>query len=123
EAAARLWGEVETTTGYARAWAGVQLLLLLLPTIGVTYTMVRTARRSCTSALRWSAGSPPRRMSVVTGSLLLVGALAFAWWPDGRLSPYRPGESGTVQQQARELPSVRPCTPLLRSPPEAQHPL
>jgi putative peptide zinc metalloprotease protein len=123
DSAARLLGQFDHDTGSAKAWAAAQLLLLVLPAIGITYTMLRTARRSGTSAWRWSAGSPPRRMSVMTGGVLLLAALALAWWPDGRLSPYRPGENGTMQQQVSELKTVGSGTPLLRSPDQAQQPL
>jgi putative peptide zinc metalloprotease protein len=123
DSAARLSGQLGTSSGSAKWWAAVQLALLVLPMVGIAYTMVRTARRSCTSAWRWSAGSPPRRMSVLTGGLVLIAGLAFAWWPDGRLAPYRPGERGTVQQQVRELRTVGTGTPLLRAPHDAQQPL
>jgi putative peptide zinc metalloprotease protein len=123
DSAARLFGQFDHDTGSAKAWAAAQLLLLVLPAIGITYTLLRTARRSGTSAWRWSAGSPPRRMSVMTGGVLLLAALALAWWPDGRLSPYRPGETGTVQQQVSELKTVGSGTPVLRSPDQAQQPL
>jgi putative peptide zinc metalloprotease protein len=123
DSAARLFGQLGHESGSAKAWAAAQLVLLVLPAVGITYTMVRTARRSCTSAWRWSAGSPPRRMSVLTGGLVVLTALALAWWPDGRVTPYRPGESGTVQQQVRELSAVGSGAPLLRTPDEAQQPL
>jgi putative peptide zinc metalloprotease protein len=123
DSAARLSGQLGTATGSAKWWAAAQLLLLIVPLIGITYTMIRTARSTTTSAWRWSAGSPPRRLGVMTGGLVLVAALAFAWWPDGRLAPYRPGETGTVQQQVRELQTVGSGSPLLRSPDEAQRPL
>jgi putative peptide zinc metalloprotease protein len=123
DSAARLSGQLGSSAGSAKVWAGVQLALLVLPAIGITYTMVRTARRSCTSAWRWSAGSPPRRFGVMTGGVLLLGVLAFAWYPDARVAPYRPGEKGTVQQQVSELQAAGTGTPLLRSPDEAQQPL
>jgi putative peptide zinc metalloprotease protein len=123
DSAARFSGQLGTETGTAKWWAAAQLLLLIVPAVGITYTLVRTARGTCTSAWRWSAGSPPRRMSVMTGGLVLLSALAVAWWPDARMSPYRPGETGTVQQQARELQTVGAGSPLLRTPREAQQPL
>jgi putative peptide zinc metalloprotease protein len=123
DSAARLAGEFDASGGAARVWAAAQLLLLVLPAVGITYTMVRTARRGGASALRWSAGSPSRRFGVLSGAVLLLAVLAFAWWPDGRLTPYRGGETGTVQQQARELQTAGNGTPLLRSPREAQQPL
>jgi putative peptide zinc metalloprotease protein len=124
DSASRLLGQLQDAGGgSAKSWAAVQLLLLVLPAVGITYTMIRTARRTSTSALRWSAGSPPRRFGVFGGSLVLLGVLAFAWWPDARLSPYRPGETGTFQQQVRELKSAGQGSPLLRSPQDAQLPL
>jgi putative peptide zinc metalloprotease protein len=124
DSASRLLGQLQNAGGgSAQAWAAVQLLLLVLPAVGITYTMIRTARRTSTSAWRWSAGSPPRRFGVFGGSLVLLGVLAFAWWPDARLSPYRPGETGTIQQQVRELKSAGQGSPLLRSPQDAQLPL
>jgi putative peptide zinc metalloprotease protein len=124
DSASRLVGQLQNAGGgSAQAWAAVQLLLLVLPAVGISYTMIRTARRTSTSAWRWSAGSPPRRFGVVGGSVVLLGVLAFAWWPDARLSPYRPGETGTFQQQVRELKSAGQGSPLLRSPNDAQTPL
>lgn len=123
DSAARFAGQLGSETGAAKWWAALQLALLILPAIGITYTLLRTARGTCTSAWRWSAGSPPRRMSVMTGGLVLLAALGMAWWPDGRLSPYRPGEPGTVQQQVRELSALGSGTPVLRSPGDAQQPL
>jgi putative peptide zinc metalloprotease protein len=123
DSAARLSGQLDTGSGTTKAWVAAQLLLLVIPAIGITYTLVRTARGAGTSAWRWSAGSPPRRMSVLTGGVVLLAALSVAWWPDGRLSPYRPGETGTVQQQVRELQAVGSGTPVLRTPDEAQQPL
>jgi putative peptide zinc metalloprotease protein len=123
DSAARFSGQLGTETGTAKWWAAAQLLLLIVPAVGITYTLVRTARGTCTSAWRWSAGSPPRRMSVMTGGLVLLSALAVAWWPDARMSPYRPGETGTVQQQVRELQTVGAGSPLLRTPQDAQQPL
>jgi putative peptide zinc metalloprotease protein len=123
DSAARLSGQLGTESGAAKAWVVAQLALLVVPAVGITYTLLRTARGTGTSAWRWSAGSPPRRMSVLTGGVVLLGVLAMAWWPDGRVSPYRPGESGTMQQQVRELQAVGSGTPLLRSPDDAQRPL
>jgi len=123
DSAARFVGQITTAGGATAAFAAVQLVLLLLPTIGITYTLTRVARRGAGKAWSWSAGSAGRRGLVVTGGLLLVAVLALAWWPDGRVAPYREGERATVQQQVAELSTVGSGTPLLRSPSEAQEPL
>lgn len=123
DSASRLLGKLGDGGAAANVWTAVQLLLLVLPAVGITYTMVRTARRAGAGAWNWSAGSAPRRLGVLGGVALLLGVLAFAWWPDGRLTPYRQGESSTVQQQVRELRTAGQGAPLLRSPQEAQQPL
>ncbi|MGB8649142.1 MAG: hypothetical protein WCD35_00630, partial [Mycobacteriales bacterium] len=116
ESASHLAGQLTTESGGAQAWAGVQLLLLALPAIGVTLTMTRAARSAGSKAWSWSEGSAPRRTAVGLGGAVLVGLLALAWWPDGRVTPYRPGESGTLQQEVRQLRSVGRGTPQLRTP-------
>ena len=123
DGASRLVGQLSTQSGASQAWAGVQLLLLSLPAIGITYTMTRATRAASAGAWRWSAGSSPRRLSVLAAGLLVVGGLVLAWWPDGRVTPYRPGEKGTFQQQMSQLQTVGQGAPLLRSPQQAQQPL
>jgi hypothetical protein len=123
DSASRFVGIITTAGGAAAVWAAVQLMLLLLPTIGAAYTFVRVARRGSVGAWRWSAGSPPRRLAVVTSGLGMAALLAVTWYPDGRLSPYRDRERGTLQQHARELTSAGRGSPLLRSPRAAQEPL
>jgi putative peptide zinc metalloprotease protein len=123
DSAARFVGQMTTAGGLTAVFAGVQLLLLLLPAAGITYTVVRTARRAAGGAWRWSRGSAGRRAVVLLAGLALAAGLAAAWWPDGRVTPYREGERSTVQQQVRSISTVGAGTPLLRSPQEAQQPL
>lgn len=123
DSAARFVGTMTSAGGTQAAFAAVQLLLLVLPTLGITYTVVRVARRVAAGAWRWSHGSWLRRGSVLAAAAVLVAVLTLAWYPDGRLTPYREGERGTVQQHVQELSAFRSGTPLLRSPQEAQEPL
>ena len=122
DSAARFVGQVPSG-GLTAATAVVQLVVLLLPTVGITYTLVRTGRRAAAGAWRWSAGSAVRRTGVALGAAAVAGLLALAWWPDGRLTPYREGERGTIQQHGSELLTVGSGRPLLRTPSEAQEPL
>jgi cytoskeletal protein RodZ len=62
-------------------------------------------------------------VTVVAAGLLVIAGLAVAWWPDGRVTPYRPGERGTFQQQVSQVKTVGQGAPLLRSPEQAQTPL
>ena len=45
--------------------------------------------------------------------------LAVLWYPDGRMTPYREGERGTLQEHVAELGVLGQGDPLLRSPAEA----
>ena len=53
----------------------------------------------------------------------LVGALAVAWYPDARYTPYREGQRGSLRDSGAALRYVGVGTPLLRSPREATQPL
>ena len=59
---------------------------------------------------RWSAGSPPRAAPRRSPASRLVGALAWAWWPDGQYQPVRGDEDWTVAgaRQGR-APGVAPA--------------
>jgi putative peptide zinc metalloprotease protein len=120
----RLLGSFSAAEGAAtQSWIVVQLALLALPFLGMTYTMARVVHSSGRGAWRWSAGSPPRRLGIATGGAVMLGLLALAWWPDGRYQPYREGERGTITQHVGELRAVGRGSPLLRSPTEAQEDL
>ena len=123
DSAARQWGVITTSTGLAMAVGVLQLAVLLIPTVGAGITTVRVGRRAATGAWSWSSNSPMRRFSMFGGGGLLLLVLIVAWWPDARLSPYREGEPGTVQQGLHDLSSFRQGTPLLRSPEQAQQQL
>jgi putative peptide zinc metalloprotease protein len=123
DSAARQWGIVTTASGLALAVGVLQLVILMIPTLGAAITMVRVGRRAGTGAWAWSAGSPGRRFSVLGSAGLLAAVLVVAWWPDGQLTPFREGERGTVQQGVVDAAKFRQGSPLLRSPREAQQPL
>ena len=123
DSAAKQWGIITTAGGLTLTVAVLQLVVLLIPTLGAVITTVRVGRRAASGAWSWSSGSPGRRFSVFGGAGLLVLALAAAWWPDARLSPYREGERATVQSGVQGLSRLGEGAPVLRSPDEAQTPL
>ncbi|MEX2291946.1 MAG: hypothetical protein WD794_16665 [Mycobacteriales bacterium] len=123
DSGARFAGQLMSSGGTVAVVAAAQLILLLLPIVGISYTLSRVARRGAAGAWRWSEGSPGRRLGVITGGAALLVSLAVAWFPDGRLTPYRDGERGTVQQHVGELSTLGRGAPLLRSPGDAQEPL
>jgi putative peptide zinc metalloprotease protein len=97
----------------------LQLLFLSVPIVGLVLSFALMGRRAAGGAWSWSAGRAPRRALVLAAGLLLLGLLAVAWWPDARMSPYRPGEKGTLIQAAQSIDVVGRGRPELRSPQQA----
>jgi putative peptide zinc metalloprotease protein len=97
----------------------LQLAFLAVPIAGLVFTFLRVGRRAGAGAWRWSEGSPGRRTMVLSSSALLLGLLAVSWWPDGRTTPYRPGERGTLTQQLDSLRTVGQGAPYLPGPHQA----
>jgi putative peptide zinc metalloprotease protein len=89
----------------------VQVLILVIPLAGIVLTGLRLGRRGIRWILRSTAGRPIARPAVLTVTGVLVGALAYTWWPDGDYRPIGPRERGTLQQGLLALgrvPTGRP---------------
>jgi putative peptide zinc metalloprotease protein len=124
DSGASLWGSLGAQSGVGKAVIVLELLFLAVPVLGVIITFARVGGRSGRAAWTWSAGSPPRRSAVLGAGLGLVALLSFLWWPSRDYTPYRPGETGTLQQQVSNVvANARQGTPLFRSPKQAQLPL
>jgi putative peptide zinc metalloprotease protein len=119
QAGAKLVYGFEHAGPLLKAADALQLVFLVIPLLGLVFTFVRIGRRASVGAWRWSAGSPPRRGLVVVGAAGVIASVALAWWPDGRVTPYRPGEKGTLQQQVSSLQQVGVGSPLLPDPRQA----
>ena len=74
---------------------GLQLLVLLLPFIGIVYTLAKVALRVSRRSWAWSADSYRKRGIVLAGGAALVALLAWAWMPGKSYTPIREGERGT----------------------------
>ncbi len=120
DSAAGFIGTMTSAGGATAVFAGVQLVLLVLPTVGITYTMSRFVLRGGRAAWRWSASSGVRRGLVLAVGAAAAAGLVLLWLPDVRMSPYRDGETGTVTQHYRELAVRGTGSPLLRSPAAAR---
>jgi putative peptide zinc metalloprotease protein len=114
--AARLIGDMTASDPTHTAWSVVQLLLLLLPAIGLTYTVIRIVRRVTVGAWRWSHRAPIRRAAVITAALATATVLAIVWYPDGRMTPYQDGERGTLQEHLQNLRTLGQGHPVLSFP-------
>ncbi|MDQ1705228.1 MAG: putative peptide zinc metalloprotease protein [Frankiaceae bacterium] len=122
--AAKLVYQLAHASAGLKAADALQLAFLSVPIIGMALTFLKVGQRAMAGSWRWSAGHPTRRPVVVLGWAAFVGLLALAWWPDGRVTPYRPGEKGTLAQGVASVASAGHGRPLLRSPRDAAtHPL
>jgi putative peptide zinc metalloprotease protein len=77
--------------------SAIQAAVLALPAGGLTYTAVLLGRRF---AHGWSrlSGRPVARALLGGSAALIVGLLAYVWWPDDDYTPVTPGETWTVPQ-------------------------
>ncbi|MDQ1700300.1 MAG: putative peptide zinc metalloprotease protein [Frankiaceae bacterium] len=113
---AKLVYNFEHAGALLKAADALQIAFLAVPIAGLVFTFLRLGRRAGAGAWRWSAGSAPRRTMVLSTSMLILGLLAFSWWPDGRTTPYRPGERGTLTQQLDSFQTVGQGSPYLPNP-------
>jgi hypothetical protein len=116
---AKLVYNFEHAGALLKAADALQIAFLAVPIAGLVFTFLRLGRRAGAGAWRWSAGSAPRRTMVLSTSVLILGLLAFSWWPDGRTTPYRPGERGTLTQQLDSFQTVGRGSPYLPNPHQA----
>ncbi|MDT7536741.1 MAG: putative peptide zinc metalloprotease protein [Actinomycetota bacterium] len=121
--AAKLIHGITTSGGVTVAIDGIQLVFLAIPIIGLGYTFGRLFSQLGRKGWTASAGSPAKRTGFLLAAAAVLGVLVFAWWPDARYTPYREGETGTLQTQAAALQYVGQGQPVLRSPSDAVKPL
>jgi putative peptide zinc metalloprotease protein len=74
---------------------GLQMLILLLPFVGIVYTFARLGMRIGRRSWAWSAESYAKRASVLVVGTGLLGLLVWAWLPGRQYAPIEPGERGT----------------------------
>jgi putative peptide zinc metalloprotease protein len=83
-----------------------QMIVLLLPCIGLVYTTSRIGHSAGRGAWRWSDGHPGRRVPLLAGSVAGVVIVAMLWWPRGDYRPIQRNERGTVISAVSSLPHV-----------------
>lgn len=101
----------------------IQLVFLVVPIVGLGYTFAKLFGQLARKGWAGTQGRPAQRAGFALACVAALGALAFFWWPDGRYTPYRPGERGTLQTQADAVRYVGQGAPVFRSPSQAQQPL
>src|SRR3954471_10960980 len=106
----------EDFTGGGSVFAGsfgiVQMLVLLLPALGLVVTFTRTGSRSLRGIWTKTDGKPAARTASFAGLMALAAFLAYIWLPNGDYRPIQRGEKGTVSgavSQFAAVPSGRPA--------------
>jgi putative peptide zinc metalloprotease protein len=73
------------------------VVAIAIPVAGLCYILIRLVRQLFQTAWRSSAGRPIKRVLSVATVAALIGAVAFAWWPDSdRYRPIEAYENGTL---------------------------
>jgi putative peptide zinc metalloprotease protein len=104
--------KVEHADALHAAVGVVQMLVLVLPSLGIAVTVLRTAQRVVGGAWRRTDGRPAARLALAVVVAASVALAAFVWWPNGDYRPIQPGERGTLQgavQQLAAIPTGRPA--------------
>jgi putative peptide zinc metalloprotease protein len=92
------------TGDWSQAGAAVlHIALLVLPTVGATYVLARTAKRIAAGGLRASAGRPALRVALLTGITAVAAIAVVSLWPDEDYRPIGPDERGTLLDATRTV--------------------
>jgi hypothetical protein len=110
--------KVEHAFDGGTAWVGalgiVQMLILLLPALGIVATFWLAFRRSAGAVWSRTEDQPAARVGFVVVASAAAAFLAYLWWPNGEYRPIQPGERGTIQgaiEQLEKVTSGRPALP------------
>ncbi len=83
-----------------------QMIVLVLPCIGLIYTTSRLGHAAGRGAWRWSDDHPGRRVPLLVGSATSLAIVAMLWWPRGDYRPIDRNDRGTVLAGVTQLPHV-----------------
>ena len=91
---ATAWADGDLVQMTARVLA---MVAIVIPVAGITYLLVRLVRQSSMGAWRATSGKPVKRVLAVLAGSLILGGVAYAWWPhEDNYRPIEPHERGTV---------------------------
>jgi hypothetical protein len=79
------------------AAGSIQMIFLILPLMGLAYTLGRVGKRLGLAMWTKSDRKPALRAAFASIALIAVGLVAFTWGPHGDYEPIQPDERGTIQ--------------------------
>jgi len=103
----------QASSVFSMGVGGLQMAILVLPSLGIVVTFARTGRRAAGAAWTHTAGRPLARLALALALAATAAFAAFIWWPNGDYRPIQPGEKGTLQGAVRELAAVPTGRPAL----------
>src|SRR5438874_1991479 len=89
----------------------LQMLILLLPVLGIAATVWMVFRRVTGAVWSRTEGKPAVRAGYGVVTATAVAALGYVWWPNGDYRPIQRGERGTVAGAVQELGQVQSGRP------------
>jgi putative peptide zinc metalloprotease protein len=97
---------------FAGGFGILQMLILLLPALGLVVTFSRGSMRLARGMWTKTEGKPAARAASVLAGTALVAFLGYIWWPNGDYRPIQRGEKGTIEgavDQFAAVPTGRPA--------------
>jgi putative peptide zinc metalloprotease protein len=98
--------KITNGSGLEVAVGVLQILALLLPLLGITYTFARIGSKVGSGAWSWSEGAPLRRAAVLAVTVVAAGVAGWVLLPNGDYRPIQPTERGTVQGGLAQFSAV-----------------
>jgi putative peptide zinc metalloprotease protein len=90
----------------AVAVAAIQMVMLVLPPLGMTYSFARVVKRLGEAARRWTEGAPVRRAAVIATAAAIAAGAAYVLLPNGDYRRIERAERGTLQGGLLQLPHI-----------------
>jgi putative peptide zinc metalloprotease protein len=88
------WADGDMVQATARV---LSMIAIVIPMAAVIYLLVRVGRRIAHGAWAATAGKPVKRLMVGVLGAVVLGGIAFAWWPnDDNYRPIQASERGTI---------------------------
>lgn len=101
------WARVGDEPAGRAALDVFQMVVLVLPCLGMAYTTARLAGHGGRGAWRWSDGRALRRAPLLAGAATAVACVGFLWWPQhGDYRPITKSDRGTLAGGLRDLRQI-----------------